>query len=31
MKNILVAVDLTDMDETVIRYAYFLKKHSESC
>jgi len=27
MKNILVAVDLTDMDETVIRYAYFLKKH----
>lgn len=27
MKNILVAVDLTDMDETVIRYAHFLKKH----
>jgi len=27
MKNILVAVDLTDMDEAVIRYAHFLKKH----
>lgn len=26
MRNILVAVDLTDMDETVIRYAHFLKK-----
>jgi len=25
MKNILVAVDLTDTDETVIRYAHFLK------
>src|SRR5690606_17152098 len=27
MKNILVAVDLTDTDETVIRYAHFLKGH----
>ncbi len=27
MKNILVAVDLTDMDEVVIRYAHFLKEH----
>jgi len=27
MKTILVAVDLTDMDETVIRYAHFLRKH----
>lgn len=26
MKNILVAVDLTDMDETLIRYAHFLQK-----
>lgn len=26
MKNILVAVDLSDMDETLIRYAYFLQK-----
>lgn len=25
MKNILVAVDLTEMDDTVIRYAHFLK------
>lgn len=27
MKNILVAVDLTEMDEAVIRYAHFLKNH----
>src|SRR5690606_38862545 len=27
MKNILVAVDLTDTDETVIRYVHFLKGH----
>ena len=27
MKNILVALDLTDADETVIRYAHFLKGH----
>ena len=27
MKNILVALDLTDTDETVIRYAQFLKGH----
>lgn len=27
MKNILVAVDLTDMDDVVIRYAHFLKEH----
>ena len=27
MKNILVALDLTDTDETVIRYAHFLKGH----
>ncbi|MEJ5963345.1 universal stress protein [Pedobacter immunditicola] len=27
MKNLLVAVDLTEMDETVIRYAHFLKNH----
>ena len=26
MKNILISVDLTDMDEVVIRYAYFLKE-----
>ena len=26
MTNILVAIDLTDMDETVIRYAHFLNK-----
>ena len=26
MNNILVALDLTDMDETIIRYALFLKK-----
>lgn len=26
MKKLLVAVDLTDMDETVIRYAHFLQK-----
>lgn len=27
MENILVALDLTDADETVIRYAHFLKGH----
>lgn len=27
MKNILVALDLTDIDETVIRYAHFMKEH----
>lgn len=27
MRNILVALDLTDTDETVIRYAHFLKGH----
>ena len=27
MKNILIALDLTDSDETVIRYAHFLKGH----
>jgi len=27
MRNFLVAVDLTDTDETVIRYAHFLKRH----
>jgi nucleotide-binding universal stress UspA family protein len=27
MENVVVALDLTEMDEAVIRYAHFLKKH----